>query len=304
MRRMNLRSVDLNLLVVFDSLMQEGRVSRTADRIGMSQPAVSHALNRLRGHFNDPLFVRTPQGMKPTSLALEIALDVRSALEQIDTVFDRNNDFRPEETQRTFTVGMSDYSGFVLLPSLLRAFQEKSPDSVLLVRGINRNTGPILLDTAEIDIAIGLITPREDRHNACNLFNERWVAICCETNPLASEPLTLESFASASHLNVSTHGEMTHHLDQLLSDHALRRRVVASIPHFLLAPLVIRQSRMIATVASRLAAHQAEAHGLRTKDLPFPEIDFNIAMVWHHQTNKHAAHRWLRSVVLEVASSV
>jgi DNA-binding transcriptional LysR family regulator len=300
---MNLRGIDLNLLVVFISLMEEGRVSRAADRIGMSQPAVSHALNRLRAYFNDPLFVRTPEGMKPTAKALEIAPQLQDALGQIDSILERMESFKPNEAHKAFTIGMSDYSGFVLLPRLLRTFQEQSPGSVLRVRAINRTTGPILLENAEIDLAIGIPADAVSLRRV-ELFSERWVAICCNSGPYADTTFTTETYAAAPHLNVSTHGEMTHHLDTAFSEMGLTRHVVASISHFLLAPLVIRKSGMVATVAERLALESVASGGLTMKELPFLDVDFRIEMLWHQNAHRSISNRWLRELVVHIASEI
>jgi len=304
MHAMNLRTLDLNLLVVFDALMKERGVSRTADRIGLSQPAVSHALQRLRTYFHDPLLVRSSTGMQPTEKALELAPAVRDALRQIESVLDHGEAFRPEEARRTFTIGMSDYSGLVLLPGLLRAFQSRSPDSVLHVRAINRETGPILLDKAEIDLAVGIQAKINPSHRHALLFRDEWVAICCRHGPYADGEISAKRYAAARHLNVSTHGESTHRLDPRFAQLGLRRHVVASTSHFLLAPQLIRESTMIATVARRLAHHFAPMHDLVVKELPFLEADFENQMLWHHFATRVPANRWLRELVSETADGV
>lgn len=301
---MNLRTLDLNLLVVFDTLMREGSVSRTADRIGMSQPAGSHALRRLRAYFHDPLFIRVGTGMQPTPKALEIAPAVRNALSQIDSVLDHGEAFRPDEARRTFSIGMSDYSGFVLLPRLLRMFHEQSPHSILRIRTINQETGPGLLDRAEIDLAVGILVKTSDAHRHAKLFRERWVAISWQDGPYADVQFTAETYAAAPHLNVSTHGATTHHLDGAFVDRGLKRHVVASISHFLLAPQVIEGSTLVATVAERLAKQYALAHRLVVKELPFLDVDFGIEMIWHQHARHIPANVWLRDLVAESAIAV
>lgn len=303
MHRMNLRTLDLNLLVVFDALMREGGVSRTADRIGLSQPAVSHALQRLRTYFHDPLFVRSSSGMRPTEKALELAPTVRDALTRIESVLDHGQAFEPARASRTFTIGMSDYSGLILLPGLLRAFHEQAPGSVLHVRAINRVTGPIQLDKAEIDLAIGIQGKVSSAHRRAELFRDDWVAICWAHGPHAEGAFTPEGYARAEHLNVSTHGETTHHLDPVFTRLGLRRNIVASTSHFLLAPELIQGSPMIATVARQLAEHYAPRNELAVKELPFLDGEFAIEMLWHHYATLVPANEWLRGVVRETAEA-
>lgn len=303
MHGMNLRALDLNLLVVFDALMKEGGVSRTADRIGLSQPAVSHALQRLRTYFHDPLFVRSASGMRPTEKALELAPTVRDALTRIESVLDHGDAFDPAGASRTFTIGMSDYSGLILLPRLLRTFHEQSPDSVLHVRAINRVSGPLQLDKAEIDLVIGIQAKVSSAHRRAELFRDDWVAICWSEGPHAGAEFTAETYARADHLNVSTHGETSHYLDPAFTRLGLRRNIVASTSHFLLVPELIQGSSMIATVGRQLARHFAPTSTLTTKELPFLDDEFAIEMLWHNFATRIPANAWLRDLVLEAADA-
>jgi DNA-binding transcriptional LysR family regulator len=305
--------VDLNLLHVFHSIMVERSVTRAGHRVGLTQPATSNALARLRVLFGDALFIKTPAGMIPTPRAQSLAEPIQTALQQIATAVRPTTPFDPARSQRMFTLGMSDYVEFTLLPSLVRVCAQEAPDITLTIRAVNRDTGLDLLDTSAVDVAIGYF-PRIKRWHASDpLFSERWVCVGCDCNDAlpTGDRLTLKQYLKNRHLVVSSR-ENGAGADALLGDfdealfrmHGLRRRVVASIPHFLAAPFVIERTPLLATIEERLATRHLGHLGLRLFALPFDVAGFEVSQVWHRSRAADPAHLWLRERIKELALEV
>jgi DNA-binding transcriptional LysR family regulator len=309
----NLSGVDLNLLHVFDALMTERSVTRAGQRVGLTQPAVSNALGRLRQVFGDELFIKTANGMVPTARAEALAMPIRAALETIRTALSTNGGFTPETSDRTFTLGMNDYVEFTLLPSLMYELRRVAPGIRLHVRAINRVTGLELLDTAAIDLAIGTFPSIKSWHKRRLLFSENWVCVGCDCNPMLPEQdqISLDTYLASLHLVVTSREEsgnadgLLGDFDDLLRQHGLpRRRVAATIPHFLAAPFVIERTPLLATIEERLARRHAGHLGLRLFKLPFEIAGFEVVQVWHRREEADPAHLWLRTQIETLAADI
>jgi DNA-binding transcriptional LysR family regulator len=309
----SLSGIDLNLLHVFDSIMLEGSVTRAAQRIGLTQSATSNALARLRVLFGDALFVKTPAGMVPTPRAKSLAEPIRPALHQIAAAVRPPAPFDPAGSEHTFILGMSDYVEFTLLPSLVHGCAEDAPGVPLKVRAVNRDTGLELLDASAVDLAIGYFPKIKRWHASDTLFSERWVCVGCDCNEALpkNNRLTLKQYLTNRHLVVSSR-ENSAGPDALLGDfdealfrkHGLRRRITASIPHFLAAPFVIERTPLLATIEERLAKRHLGHLGLRLFQLPFDLAGFQVTQVWHRNRASDPAHVWLRQRIKELAVEV
>ena len=307
----SLFGVDLNLLHVFDALMTERSVTRAGKQVGLSQSATSNALSRLRALFGDALFVKTPAGMIPTPRAQALGGPIRVALDTIATAVRLPTPFDPARSHHTFTLGMSDYVEFTLLPSLVRVCAKIAPGVTLSVRAVDRGTGLELLDASAIDLAIGYFPEIKSWHASEALFSERWVCVGCDCNdalPVRNR-LTLKQYLANPHLVVSSR-ENRVGPDAMLGDfdealfraHGLRRRVVTSIPHFLAAPFVIERTPLLATIEERLAKRHLGHLGLRLFALPFKVAGFEVSQAWHRSRAADPAHRWLRERINELAA--
>jgi DNA-binding transcriptional LysR family regulator len=305
-----LSGVDLNLLHVFHSIMIERSVTRAGQRVGLTQSATSNALARLRVLFGDALFVKTPAGMIPTPRAQSLAEPIQMALHQIATAVRPPKPFDPAQSQQRFILGMSDYVEFTLLPSLVRFCARDAPEITLTIRAVNRDTGLDLLDASAVDITIGYF-PRIKRWHASDaLFSERWVCVGCDCNDALpkNNRLTLKEYLRNRHLVVNSreNGAGADALpgdfdEALLRTHGLRRRVAASIPHFLAAPFVIERTPLLATIEERLARRHLGHLGLRLFALPFDVAGFEVSQVWHRSRTADPAHLWLRQRIKELA---
>lgn len=308
-----LSGIDLNLLHVFHSIMIERSVTRAGQSIGLSQSATSNALARLRVLFSDALFVKTPAGMIPTPRAQSLAEPIQVALHQIATAVRPPAAFEPSQSQRTFTLGMTDYVEFTLLPLLVRACAEDAPGITLNIRAVNRDTGLDLLDASTIDIALGYFPTTKSWHANDELFSEHWVCVGCDCNSALPRNgrLTLKQYLKNPHLVVNSRqnnggaevppGDFD---EALFRIYGLRRRVVASIPHFLAAPFVIERTPLLATIEERLAKRHLSHLGLRLFGLPFDVAGFEISQVWHKSRAVDPGHVWLRERIKELAVEV
>ena len=323
MNGVHFNSLDLNLLRVFDALIEERSVTRAGERLGLSQSAISHALNRLRYVLNDELFVRMPDGMRPTSRASDIAPRLREGLLQLQLALGPA-EFDPAHTERRFTIICGEYVGTVLMPGLIARVRGLAPGAELRIRPSNIGVAEALL-AGRADLALGSFrrVPEPFVHEP--LFQETRVWVLSAEHPAAQADLTLERLASLTHLIISATGEdeqavdgyvVDHGLERLvtrsevgllqgaLAAHGLRRVIRLTTPHFLAALAVVSQSDMAAPLPRRLAAAFADQYRLRLFDPPYPSPPFDIMALWHRDHGDEPAIAWLRSVVREVAGGV
>ncbi|NEP19687.1 MAG: LysR family transcriptional regulator [Leptolyngbya sp. SIO4C1] len=218
---MNLYGTDLNLLTVFDALMAERHVTRAGERLGLSQPATSNALARLRQLTRDELFVRSGGRLQPTPTAIALAQQIQPALQQIAAALQREQPFEPATSDRVFTIGMTDYVEFALLPKLLERLQQVASEVKLQIRAGERSQLLALLDSGEADLICGLFPEQIAWHEGQRLFREEFVCVCRQDHPSIGDTLSLEDYLSVSHLLVSIKGDRTGPIDTLLVGHLL-----------------------------------------------------------------------------------
>lgn len=300
----NLAAIDLNLLVVFDALMAERHVTKAGERLGLSQPATSNALARLRKLVDDPLFVRTAGGLQPTPRAIALAGYIQPALEQMQAALFGKDEFNPAKSERVFSLGMSDYVEFILLPKLMEKFQAIAPKASVQIRSGNRQKLLSLLDAGEIDMAIGVFSEKVVWHEEQFLFQENYVCICRSQHLQIQQSLSPEEYLAASHLLVSLNEDRVGRVDEILARRNLTRNIALSIPHFLVAPFILAQTDLIATLGERVARAFARSQNLKIFPLPFAVDGFSVFMRWHQSNQNHPAHVWLRAIVTEVSREI
>jgi DNA-binding transcriptional LysR family regulator len=301
---LNLAGLDLNLLVVFDALMTEQSVTRAGERVGLSQPATSNALARLRTLVADELFVRTAAGLRPTPKAIALAQQLRPALQNIQSALLEEQTFNPSTSDRTFAVGMSDHVGFTLLPKLIQTLQTIAPQVSFQVRSGDRQKLLSLLDNGEIDLACGLFPEKIQLHQEQILFRETYVCVCRKDHPSIGESISLQEYTSASHLLVSIMEDRVGRVDHLLAKQNLKRHISLSTPHFLVAPFILAQTDLITTLASRIALAFEKVQPLKLMPVPLNLKGFAVSMRWHRSTQSSPACQWLRSMFVEVSRTL
>jgi len=300
---MNLAAIDLNLLVIFDALIEERNVTRAGKRVGLTQPAVSNALARLRHLVKDDLFLRGPKGMRPTPRALELAGPVRQALTQVEQALEPMA-FDPATTTHTFRLAMADYAASLILPPLAHRLEREAPAVDVRTRYSDNVNAPGLLDRNEIDFAVGYHTDWPERFDGQVLFTETYVCVMRRGHPLARERITLEEFANARHLLISVTGEPPGFVDRLLARRGLKRRIAMTANQFLVAPLIIQSSDMIVTLAVRTAERFAKVNNLHIVPVPLERDPIDLTLLWHKELSRHPAHEWMRNLLIEICRGV
>jgi DNA-binding transcriptional LysR family regulator len=303
-RLSNWRNLDLNLLVVFCAVMQERSVTGAAAKLNMSQPAVSHAIKRLRDAVGDELLVRTPVGLEPTPFALRIHPRLAESLDSIRTTVQGAKNFSPQTAERQFKIALNNYAALVLAAPLVTAVAREAPGIQLELRPSGTVEVTEALDTGEIDAVISQIASPGDRFSDVRLFEEGFAALVREGHPAVSAgAISLENFGALLHLVLSSTGEDTDFVADVLRGAGLTRKVAARVP-LLAAGRILLDSDLI-TVMGRRAAHALAASGpLQVVELPFDTPVFPMAMMWHRRLDDSEAHKWLRQILVRVAKSV
>jgi DNA-binding transcriptional LysR family regulator len=301
---MNWRMLDLNLLVVFDAVAQERNATRAAARLNMTQPAISHALGRLRTALRDELFVRTPDGMAPTPYAERLVGPVRAALDSLHTALDGAAPFDPETAARGFTVAMDNRAVVVLAAPLAAAVAVQAQHVQIDIRPSGTLKVPELLDRGELDLAVGGFAAPAERFCDLRLFHDEFVAVVRHGHPAAdSGTISLCALADYPHLILSSTGEDTDFADAHLARHDLSRRVTLRAP-LLAAAATLAQSEMIAVLSKSTARTFADSAPLDVLSLPFRSPQLTMAMMWHRRIDGVSAHQWLRGLIAQVARTV
>ena len=292
---MDISRLDLNLLVVFHHLLIHKRVSAVAQLMGMSQPAVSSALGRLRAHLGDELFLRTQAGMAPTPYALQLAEPVALALDGLQQALNVRAAFDPLTSYRHFTVAMTDVGEMYFLPVLVDALARSAPGVTLQVVSVTQASLKEDMATGKIDLAMGLLPQLQAGFFQQALFRQKYICLMRKAHPLAVEkPLSLASFTAAEHVRIVAAGTGHGRVDVALEKQKLRRRFRLTVPHYVALGDVLSHSDLIATVPERFADRTLVPFGLVKRELPMSVDESAIHQFWHGRLHRDPGHQWLR----------
>jgi len=296
---MDINRLDLNLLKIFDSVYRLRNLTEVAKEVHLSQPAVSHALARLRDALSDRLFVRTPSGLEPTERCERLAPPVRAALETIkDSLIDSSN-FRPEDCTREFRLLLSDVGQILFVPALMSRLRDVAPQVKLAILLAPRAAYERMLRDREADIAVGhLNMPRQTIRRQA-LFEDGCVVLR-RKQPGRRRPLTLEVFEQSGHVMILPPEDP---VEEGLADLNVSRKIMLRIPNYFALPEIIGTSDLLATVPSRIGRHLAARTSLEAHPTPFPDPVFDVHMCWHMRHDDDPAHTWLRSVFVDLFQS-
>jgi len=295
-----LKTFDLNLLVVFEAVLRERSVTKAGDKLGLSQPAMSHALNRLRWMLKDQLFVRTPEGMMPTPRAEHLAEPISRALRDLQRTLDPE-EFAPEEANRRFAIALNNYAAVVLAGPVFAECRALAPNVRLSLRPSGTLDVPEMLDRGELDLALLGREPSVSRFSSTALIEDHYVAVTRRGHPIAERGLDLDAFAALPHLMISSSGDDLGFVDAELATRGLSRTVMAEAP-YLSAGALLTQSDMVAVMGRQIAEEFRLAHAIDLTELPIPSPPLCSVMVWHSRFDDHPAHKWLRGAVLSAAA--
>lgn len=295
---------DLNLFPAFIALMEERSVTHAADRLGITQPALSNTLNRLRETFRDPLFIRQRYGIAPTQFAENIAPTIAAALAQFDSLVLAQQEFRPEKANRQFTIAPNSYVELVLIPLLVARLHEKAPGIGLRIGAFGSDLTESGVMSGTTALALGRMVDPPDNLVVQHLMDEGLACVVRADHPDIGDRIDRAQYERLQHVNVLPPGRLRAGLFQALGKQSLRREVAVSVTHFMAVPEIIAVTDYCATLP-RLICHQLR-HDPRFKVLPTP-VDlgtFPVEMAWHVRYRQDAAHRWLRSLISDLGKSL
>ncbi|VVN43639.1 LysR family transcriptional regulator [Pseudomonas fluorescens] len=293
MNRGDLRRVDINILIVFETMMLERNLTRTAEKLFLSQPAISAALNRLRDYFDDPLFVRNGRDMEPTSRAQALALQLSPALDTMSAALSSSLEFNPSTSSATFQFGLSDDVEYGLLPQLMRELRAEAPNIVLIIRRVDYWQMPLLLTSGEISMGVSYTKDLPANSKRKFLRNLSPVLLRADN---AESSIDLDEYCSRPHALVSYTGEISGFVDVALEKLGKKRSVILAIPQFSSLPALLTNTDLIATVPDYVAEAMVRQCrlGLRMEPLPFSTPDFELSIVWRNALDFDPAEQWLR----------
>ncbi|MBB3141031.1 LysR family transcriptional regulator [Halomonas organivorans] len=295
-----LSEIDTNLLVVFDLLYQRRNTQRVAEQLGLTQPAISHALKRLRKLLGDQLFERTSRGLMPTPYATRIHEPIAQALAGLQEALNLSQDFDPATSRRSFQVAMSDIGEIYFLPRLMSRLAALAPHVSLCTVRSELGDLPHDMEEGHIDLAVGLIPQLGAGFYQQRLFVQRYVCLMREDHPLAQRAFSMEDFTAARHIVVEAKGTGHGRVEELLAKAGIARPVRLQLPHFVAVPYIVSGTDLIVTVTDKLAEATAHRFGLHAMPHPMalPEVPINL--FWHRRFHQDAGNRWLRRLIHEM----
>lgn len=296
---MQLRDIDLNLLVIFNQLLIDKRVSMVADTLGITQPAVSNALKRLRTILKDELFLRTGSGMEPTPFALQLAEPVAYALGTLHSALNQNATYDPATSTRTFTLSVTDIGEIYFLPRLMELVTRAAPK--VRISTVRNTAGNLKedMEAGKVDLAIGLIPQLQAGFFQRRLFMQRYVCMFRRGHPVADRPMTLDLFQALEHVLVVSAGTGHGEVDTMLDRAGIRRNVRLVVPHFVAVGHILHSTNLIATVPERLAMRCAEPFDLVYVPHPANLPEIAIKLFWHARYHRDPANRWIRQLIFD-----
>ncbi len=300
---MNTSNFDLNLLRAFDALMRECNVSRAAERMSLSQPAMSNALSRLRDLLEDPVLVRTRHGMQPTPKALSLEFPIRNALSAIEQSLAPQPNFDPQTSDQVFHIATTDYVEMLLLPKLIKHLNKVAPSVRLKTHALGPDIPEEELEDGIYDFAIGRFPEVPNR-----LLTEFWssdglVCLVRKAHPLFDKKISIEQFLKIEQIWVFG-GQRTGMVDAWLKKNNLKRNVVYTTPNFLMAPNIVAQTDMLVVTPSAIAQEYVKKMPLKVLPMPMKLETFDLQILWHPFHAGTPAHHWFREQLMVLRKSI
>lgn len=302
----NITNIDLNLLVVFGALCAEKNTTRAAKKLGLSQPAVSHALSRLREQLKDPLFVRASRGLVPTQRALELEKPLLELLSQLDQVLVGPTIFRPEKAQNTFRLATTDYFEQIALPHLLEILESEAPGVTVISRPTLGSLPNAELENGEIDLAIaGFYGDLPEGLMKQRLFDDDFVCVSRRDHPrIKKKVISLDEYAGEKHILVSMQGDLKSKSKDMLAKKGKRQEYRAGLASFLSPGWILTQTNYLLTCPRKLAVSYEKYLPVSLHALPIAIPNIHVVQVWHERQHRDPAHAWLRGMVQRVCRSI
>ena len=298
---MNLSDKDLNLFVVFDVIYTERNLTKSGEVLGITQPAVSNALSRLRENFNDELFVRTSKGMVPTPVAENMVNDIRQALDLIRNSISESESFNPKTANATFRISIGDTSEYRLLPQLIKNISYLAPGVDVESYLTPRTETPKELSAGNIDFAIDPPIHSDPNLRNKKIYQDDYVLVVNKKHPIAKKKkISLEDYLNLSHIHISKRASGLGHVDTTLNRLGLTRRIALRAQHFLVAPYIIDQSNLAMTTIKSFS----RGRELKVFQLPFKINPLVLHLYWHVNKDMDPANKWMRELILNTYGKI
>lgn len=297
----NIRLLDGALIQVFLGLMRHRKSTVVAETMGLTQPAISHALKRLRGIYGDPLFIRRPHGFEPTHMAQELEPQLRRVVDILGRGLQVQEPFDPAESDRTIRIAAYDYELATVLPPLIARTARQSRNLQIMTRPARGDSALAALSEGEVDLVLSYYEAPKDRFVVTPLYEDSYKLVARKGHPIERDGLTAASYAAARHLLVSPDGQLRGHVDDVLQGLGLSRTAGAAVPLFFPALAILHDSDLVATLPARVADRYAETFGLIALPLPFPTRTFPVSAVRHRRDENNPLHDWLIGTLREIA---
>lgn len=291
--------LDIDWLGVFAEIYKTGSVSRAAERLGMAQASASIALNKLRQHFDDPLFSRTSRGMEPTPKAQDMYPDIQEVLLRIQRARGTSGVFSPAQATRVFRIAMTDISEVVLLPKLLNHLQKTAPGVVVEAEKFSSSSRRSL-ESGEVDLAVGFTPDLEAGFYQQALFAQSFVCLASATHPRIQGAVSRRAFSNEGHIVVNTSGTGHSIVDKVLAQHRIERRTVLRVPSFLGVARIVAQTELLVIVPRQLGDALALQEKIQLLETPVPMPQYKVKQHWHERFNSEPGNCWLRRTMAEL----
>jgi DNA-binding transcriptional LysR family regulator len=304
---MQLRGVDTNLIIALRALLVHQNVTKAAKDVGLSQSSMSHALARLRAHFDDPLLVPVGRELALTDRAKALIEPVAEAVAQLERVFVRAEPFNPRTSRRTFRIASTDNVELYVLPHLAAVLQRSAPGVDVRVCALPENW-VLALQRGDIDLKLGRESPVPDALESQELSQEQFACVVRRGHAVKAKP-SIREYARLDHLVVAPSARPqadrppSGHVDAVLDKHGLRRRVALAVPHILVAPVIVANSDLVLTAPARLLDPFSKLLQLRRIDLPVKLSGYKLSQVWAARSREDEAHRWLRTTIAKTLAA-
>ncbi len=294
-----MKRMDLNLLRIFVSIFEERSLTLASDRLGLTQPALSHALRRLRSIVGDELFLRNARGMTPTIRAEELYDNVREHLSALEGSLEEEQVFNPALSTRSFTISMSDHGMTVLLPPLIDHLQTVAPNLKIQARYYAHGTQYEDLFSGRCVLSLTVAGDHPEWCTQEDLFTETAVGVCAISNKMIGPSPKLKDYLAAKHVSMAPGPDDRSWVDDCLEQLGQVRKVAHTVPHFNAIPAIIEGSHYISTLPRRIAERSMDQHRIRLFELPFAAPVHKIVQVWHRRKSQDAGHKWLRAQIMD-----
>ena len=297
---MHIGSMQVSQLRLIHEIALSGSLSEAAERVGITQPAASHALARLRRQFKDQIFVRTSTGMRPTPYGEKLSASIRDALQALSGAFESREEFNPATSRRSFNLFISDNGQLVILPRLLARLNALAPHARIRAQAFPSKGLHVSLESGEVDLAVGSFTTLVAGFRQKRLFRESYVCVVRKDHPQFRNGMSFEAFRAAPHAMAEEAGLAHELLDRWLTKQGVQREVKLFVPRFMVLSIVATNSDLLVIMPSRVADQFSKILPLKIMQAPLKLPTYDIKLFWHERVNDDPANRWLRNVFVEL----